>query len=118
MRKKFVLLVFCLCIGMVYAQQNAKKIALLIGNSDYEKWGGLNKVKDDVTIMKEALEKIGFCIFENKVHENLSTKEMKDLLVRFEKAIRESRIVCFYYSGHGMEPERAYLMVRGGEGLE
>ena len=92
-----VFLVVFLCMGTVLYSQN--KLALIIGNSDYENAQLRNSVNDaqDVTVM---LINKGFMPTLNT---NLDHDQFEESIRIFIDKIKSGDIVLFYYSGHGMQ---------------
>lgn len=86
--------------------------ALIIGNSAYTNgWGRLPGVRDDVLVVKEALERHGFKV---QVAENLATRQaMQQALDGFVRRFgqRPNNRLLIYYAGHGHTAKLAY----GGE---
>jgi hypothetical protein len=77
-----------------------KRIALVIGNSQYTKAPLRNPV-NDAQAMANELRKLDF---EVLFHKNLSQKEMKRAINDFGKKITASSgVSLFYYAGHGMQ---------------
>jgi len=77
-----------------------KRIALVIGNSQY-RTAPLRNPVNDAQAMKNALQNLDF---EVLFYSNLSQKQMKRAINRFGQKIRTSGVVgLFYYAGHAME---------------
>ena len=53
---------------------------------------------DDLILMKEALESVGFIV---TIHQDLELDEMKVLIKLFVKTLQADDEVLFYFSGHG-----------------
>lgn len=89
------------------AGEGKAPIALVIGNSDYERMPLKNPVNDarDMTAM---LKKMGFkVLFE----ENATQRKMESAIREFGKMLRNEKIGLFYYAGHGMQIQgRNYLL--------
>lgn len=75
-------------------------MALVIGNSAYEKAAPLANPVNDATDMASKLEAIGF-----EVHRglNLNSNDMRNLIVRFGRATETADIALFFYAGHGIQ---------------
>jgi len=77
-----------------------KRIALVIGNSQYPTAPLRNPV-NDAQAMKNALQNLDF---EVLFYSNLSQKRMKQVINRFgEKVSTSGGVGLFYYAGHAME---------------
>jgi formylglycine-generating enzyme required for sulfatase activity len=76
-----------------------RKVALVIGNEDYQK-GRLNNPTNDAKDIATALEQVGFEVI--KV-ENASLKQMETTIKMFGQYLREGNVGVFYFAGHGMQ---------------
>lgn len=80
---------------------NAQKIALLIGNQDYDKASlQLKNPINDIEAIEETLEGIGF---EVELLKDASKREMEDALDDFYERAEEVEIALVYFSGHGLQ---------------
>ena len=95
---KFFLLIF-LAISFLNAEE---KIALLIGNTDYEFKPLFNPVNDVREINKTLIE-IGFKEKNVMVLENASRDEMIEALLDFRRKVKKAEIAFLYFSGHGLQ---------------
>jgi len=78
---------------------NKKKVALVIGNSNY-KIGFLKNPKNDAYDIAKALRKLNFKV----ILEIDSTQEkMDNAMFRFGKALSAGSVGLFYYAGHGVQ---------------
>jgi len=89
-----VIILLILIISFV----NAKKVALIIGISDYENYPKLSTPLNDVRDMNNALIDIGFKTFTLK---NGSQSEFEQIIERFRKEASNAEIALIYFSGHG-----------------
>jgi len=93
--------------GVPGGADDARRVALLIGNSDYVHSPLKNPV-NDARAMATALEKLGFAV---DLLENASLATMVQAIRRFAVAARESEVRLFYYAGHGIQVQgRNYLI--------
>lgn len=85
-----------------------KRVALVIGNADYEHTPPLANPKNDAADMAKALERLGFeVIYE----QDLNKQGMDDAFRRFAREVRGADAALFYYAGHAMQFEGVnYLM--------
>jgi len=95
---------FILVSGFIFAQTNdsmvEKRIALVIGNSDYLH-GPLANPVNDARSMARALRSAGFDVI---LGENLSNKtEMKRLIRDFGFKLNKGGVGLFYFAGHGLQ---------------
>lgn len=80
--------------------QPSKKLALLIGNNDYEDKGKLSCSINDVLDVGDALEKIDFQV---TLGIDLTYKQMIQKILEFQRQIDKNDLVVFFYSGHGAQ---------------
>jgi hypothetical protein len=77
-----------------------QRVALVIGNSDYDA-GPLLNPENDAKAMASALRKTGFEVLE---YINLaSPAEMKRAIRDFGRKIQNGGVGLFYYAGHGIQ---------------
>ena len=102
MRSFVALFVFALALWANLSPALAdKRVALLIGNSNYAAASPLANPRNDVKLIKSALEAAGFD--EVRVAFDLGQKPLLKALNAFADAAADADIAVLYYSGHGME---------------
>ena len=77
------------------------KLALIIGNGDYTK--SSNKVAQSIenaTKLEAVLKKIHFDV---TMKVNLNRKDLLNAMKAFQKEIKKSSLVVFYFSGQGCQ---------------
>ncbi|CAF1175627.1 unnamed protein product [Rotaria sp. Silwood1] len=79
-----------------------RKMALVIGNSDYEYLKKLKNPSNDADAMESTLKRIGFTVTKKK---NATYDEMEDSITNFKRKIDKGDMVLFYFSGHGVQWE-------------
>lgn len=90
------------------APPGQKRIALLIGNSEY-RTAPLRNPVNDARALSEALKTYGFEVF---THQNVGQKEMKKAVIEFGKRLREAGGVgLFFFAGHGMQVNGKNYMI-------
>ena len=78
----------------------AKKIALVIGNSDY-KQGWLPNPTKDADLIAQNLRDVGFSV---TVKKDLSTAyQMEKAIDDFARIVKDDDIAVIYYAGHGVQ---------------
>lgn len=90
------LLLVILFSNIAFAQ---KRVALVIGNSDY-KTSPLANPANDATDMSDALGKRGF---EVDSYTNLDRKGMRQAIRAFGDKLKQADVGLFYYAGHGIQ---------------
>ena len=87
------------------SRNSRHKIALVIGNSNYQAGNSLTNTVNDANEMAKLFKKIGFKIQGDKAQLNLGYSAMKHILVDFQDSIKKESMVLFYFSGHGIQWE-------------
>ena len=78
-----------------------KRVALVIGNSAYQKVAPLANPAKDADDMSEMFKKAGFDVIQSR--HDLGIGEMRRALRDFSDDARDADIAIVYYAGHGME---------------
>jgi formylglycine-generating enzyme required for sulfatase activity len=87
--------------------RSEKRVALVIGNSDY-KSSPLKNPVNDARLIAKTLRDLGFEVI---ARENADQNQMKMAIDAFGKKIKGGGVGLFYYAGHGMEVNgRNYLI--------
>lgn len=106
MRVSVISLVAALALALVSAlqataqQTDERRVALIIGNSDYELVTRLDNPGNDATDMSVALEGLGFDVYLGL---DVTGEEMVDIAEKFAEAIQTADVSLFYYAGHGFQ---------------
>lgn len=77
-----------------------KKIALVIGNSEYSNFKSLKNSLNDAKDIKSVLETQGFEVLSLY---NGSLIEIESIIQKFENKLKQGGVGFFYYAGHGLE---------------
>lgn len=112
----FTKLVVCLTLSMVLADaanaatrslvfksnntNDQKRIALVIGNNDYQEVPKLANPVNDARDIAEALSKLGFEVTEVT---NATQKEMNRAISQFGVSLDQKTVALFYFAGHGLQ---------------
>jgi hypothetical protein len=88
-------------IRKIYYQKE-KRLALIIGNSNYIYGGSLTNPVNDARAMADALKRVGFEVME---FENLTQPDMKKAIDEFGNKLRNYDVGLFYYAGHGIQSD-------------
>lgn len=101
-------LVLCVLIVDAQAAQAENRVALVIGNSDYQQFEALKNPRNDALDISVALRGLGFAV---TVEIDVSGAQMDDVLDRFGDAAEAADVVLFFYAGHGFQADgRNYLV--------
>lgn len=87
-----------LCMAALPAQ--AAKVALVLGNGNYQFADPLRNATNDATDMAARLRELGFTVFDGI---NLTRVEALRLVQQFAAALTPSDTALFYFAGHGMQ---------------
>ena len=95
--------VLCLLLSPVSAAyaQSEKRVALVIGNSDYAKVSKLPNPTRDVGAVEAMLRAAKFDVVEAK--RDLNAAAMRRALRDFSDKVRDADIAVVFYAGHGIE---------------
>jgi len=91
---------------MTYSQ--GSRIALVIGNSDYQNGGVLLNPVNDAVDISQALRNTGFEVIE---YRNLDYVGMKRAIDQFGLKLLGHEVGLFYYAGHGIQAKGVNYLV-------
>ena len=97
------IMLICLATGSA----SARRVALVIGNADYQVSPLKNPVNDAVD-MKEVLEKVGFEVI---LRTNADKGKMLKAIDAFAKKLKTAEAGLFFYAGHGMQINGANYLI-------
>ncbi|HVN59168.1 MAG TPA: caspase domain-containing protein [Bacteroidales bacterium] len=103
-----------LCNGYVSAQKNPitssaeRRLALVIGNAGYLHSPALANPVNDARSMKDALQSLGFDVFE---YEDVNQSQMKEAIDKFGTRLKNYSVGLFFYSGHGIQSKGANYLI-------
>ena len=78
----------------------SKKVALIIGNSNYKDAARLKNPVNDATAMSNTLNKLGFEVAELT---DATQKEMNRAISQFGRRLNGDTVGFFFYAGHGLQ---------------
>ncbi|MVT68760.1 caspase family protein [Bradyrhizobium pachyrhizi] len=93
-----------LAAAVLLASQPAwatKRVALVVGNSNYQNAPLLPNPANDATAIAATLKGAGFDLVESRL--NLTSSDMRRALRDFADQARDADIAIVYYAGHGIE---------------
>ena len=96
--------------GVAVVEKNRdsrKRVALVIGNSNYYS-SPLKNPANDAHAMASALRRLGFEVVEKT---DLGYMEMNKTVESFGKKLRSGGVGLFYYAGHGMQVNGANYLI-------
>jgi len=83
-----------------WAAQASDRVALVIGNSNYQAAGILDNPERDAKDIAQALGRVGFDV---RLRIDLNHSDMRGAIRQFAKRARRADIAAIYFAGHGME---------------
>src|SRR5689334_24997879 len=86
-----------------------KRVALVIGNSSYDKAPRLPNPANDAALMAETLKSAGFDSVE--LRRDLKIADMRRALRDFVDKSRDADVAVIYYAGHGIEVDGVNYLV-------
>ena len=105
MKKLLLLLLF---VPLLVFSQNEKRLALVIGNSDYDK-GELKNPVNDAKLIYETLDELDF---EVMLSYNLKTRDdFIDVIRDFHNKVDSFDVFMIYYAGHGIQVDGINYLV-------
>lgn len=109
MKKLLIFLALLLPILHAHAAP-AKRVALLIGNGEYEHESRLKNPERDAALLGGVLQnELGFS--DVQVKKDLKYLDMKKALLRFAADAKGADVVVFYFSGHGIQSYRRNFLL-------
>jgi uncharacterized caspase-like protein len=113
-RKVFLFLFASLCLGCGSALAD-KRVALVIGNSAYQKVAKLGNPANDASAVAAMLKSAGF---EVDSRLNLTASELRKSLREFGGKSRDADVAIVYYAGHGIELDGTNYLIPVDASLE
>lgn len=86
-----------------------QRMALVIGNSAYQRAPRLANAANDAALLAETFKKAGFGVVEAR--NDLTAQEMRRALRDFGAKARGADIAVIYYAGHGIEIDGSNYLV-------
>lgn len=86
----------------IITRDPVKRIALVVGNSEYKHADVLKNPVNDAALMDSTLKRAGFEVIKII---NAKKEELEESLIEFTNRVEEGGygVALYYYSGHGME---------------
>ena len=93
-----------ICMASIWpTMADAKRVALVIGNSAYVNTGSLPHPVNDANIVADSARKAGFD--DITVALDLTVNSFQRELLTFQEKARGAEVAMIYYAGHGMEAQ-------------
>jgi hypothetical protein len=88
-----------------------KRIALVVGNSNYQNVSRLNNPANDARLMADTLRSLGFTIVGNEAQIDLEKAAFDNAVRSFGRQLQGADVGLFYYAGHGLQVRGANYLV-------
>jgi uncharacterized caspase-like protein len=98
-------IVLNLCLSMTVCAE--KRVALVIGNSEYA-LGPLKNPVNDADDLAEALKRLHFEVVQRK---DLTIRAFDDAIDDFVERATEADVAMFFFSGHGLQIDKRGFLV-------
>jgi len=95
-----LLIAFVILAFGISSFSQSGRIALVIGNGDYEHAAGLRNPVNDAKDVSAQLKLLGFKVIERY---DVELREMKRTIDAFGQELGEHEVGLFYFSGHGIQ---------------
>ena len=109
-----VVIAICLVGLSRVAIADDHRVALVIGNAQYDKATALNSPAVDATTVSLKLQNLGFELVGGEAQVNVSLKDMHELLTALQVKLSRSgpdTLAMVYYSGHGVAHEGQNFLI-------
>lgn len=93
------LALFCLCLTLTAAGAE-RRIALVLGNSQYQHAAPLANPARDAQAVADRLKGLGFEVVSGY---DLTKQQTQATVAQFAKQVRGADIALFFYAGHGLQ---------------
>lgn len=93
---------------LVFSQGYPKRLALVIGNANYQNGGQLKNPINDARSVAVALQNMGFEVLK---YENASQTQIKQAINTYGQKLRGYDVGLFYYAGHGIQHKGTNYMI-------
>jgi hypothetical protein len=102
MRSVLTIAAICVTLSTAFGSSAfaEKRVALVIGNSDYRNAETLKNPANDAEDIAAALTRVGFTVL---LERNLGKQGMSDAIVRFARLAQDADSAVFFYAGHGLQ---------------
>ena len=111
MRLAFVLSILMLGFSTLDCRAD-KRIALVVGNSNYQSVASLNNPRNDAALIAETLRKAGFILIGNRAQLDLDKPAFDKAIQTFGNELTGADIALFYYAGHGVQVRNVNYLVQ------
>src|SRR5882672_4296318 len=99
------------CLVLCGPAHADRRVALVVGNSDYLNVPPLANPVNDAGLMVDTLRALGFAIVGGAPQLNLDESRFRQVVRDFGAQLRGADVGLFYYAGHGVQVRGANYLV-------
>jgi hypothetical protein len=110
MRSTVVLSIFLLVVSTLSCRAD-KRIALVVGNSNYQSVSPLTNPRNDAALIAETLRKVGFTLTGGRAQLDLDKPAFDRAVQAFGNELMGADVALFYYAGHGIQIRNVNYLV-------
>jgi uncharacterized caspase-like protein len=88
-----------------------RRIALVVGNSNYQSVAPLSNPRNDAVLIAETLRKVGFVLIGNRAQLDLDKASFDKAIQTFGNELTGADVALFYYAGHGVQIRNVNYLV-------
>ena len=109
--KTIISILLLLSVLQTTPVQARERIALVIGNSNYNSLKRLANPGNDAREVGASLRNLGFHLVKNKVLYNLNEIDFLNAITQFSRESQGAEMALVYYAGHGVQiGQKSYLL--------
>src|SRR5438309_9020721 len=105
--------VVLLLVGLAAAQPAERRVALVIGNGQYQYVPRLANPTNDARLIAETLTALGFTLVGGQAQLDLDKTALDRTVQEFSKVVQGAGVALFYYAGHGVQVRGPIIWCRG-----
>jgi carboxyl-terminal processing protease len=98
-------------LGASFPALADKRIALVVGNSNYQNVARLENPRNDATLMATTLRSLGFTLVGDGPQLDLDKAALDLAVQKFGSTLQGADVAMFYYAGHGVQIRGANFLV-------
>jgi carboxyl-terminal processing protease len=110
-RHVFLAAVAAAFLGAAFPALADKRIALVVGNSNYQNVARLENPRSDATLMAATLRSLGFALVGDGPQLDLDKAALDLAVQKFGSTLQGADVAMFYYAGHGVQIRGANFLV-------
>jgi formylglycine-generating enzyme required for sulfatase activity len=88
-----------------------KRVALVIGNTDYRHVAKLANPTNDANLLADTLRSIGFTLVGGRAQLDLDKAALEKVIQEFGDRLADADVGLFYYAGHGIQVRGANYLI-------